>query len=368
MGRRRAATDPSYPRWVWIAAAATVALLIVGGAFVLRALIFPDSADGPSAGNGSPPSTNEPLAQDSPPAVAGSSPCIALNILTSLENADMARALAAEYTAKPRNVDGKCVTPEVTQEKSGAAAGKVAAQFPGVPAGDRPALWLPDSSAWLRIARQGGGNTVPGEGTSIARSATVVAMPETMASALGWDDQPPSWSDVFKMAGEQDIWERLGHGDWGKFKFGKASPLVSTAGLMALAASYGAAGGSVGGLDAMDLKASSLVDKVRAVELGTSHYLATPEHFLWHAREADDAGNVAEFLSAVIKNPSGTTTAAWSARTGQRSRRDPPPRSRSARSTPATACTWQTTRQWSLAETGWTACNGPRPRTSSPLP
>jgi Ca-activated chloride channel family protein len=300
MGRRRAATDPSYPRWVWIAAAATVALLIVGGAFVLRALIFPDSADGPSAGNGSPPSTNGPLAQDSPPAVAGSSPCIALNILTSLENADMARDLAAEYTAKPRNVDGKCVTPEVTQEKSGAAAGKVAAQFPGVPAGDRPAVWLPDSSAWLRIARQGGGTTVPGEGTSIARSAIVVAMPETMASALGWDDQPPSWSDVFKMAGEQDIWERLGHGDWGKFKFGKASPLVSTAGLMALAASYGAAGGSVGGLDAMDLKASSLVDKVRAVELGTSHYMATPEHFLWHAREADDAGNVAEFLSAVI--------------------------------------------------------------------
>ncbi|TLM70514.1 VWA domain-containing protein [Pseudarthrobacter sp. NamB4] len=36
------------------------------------------------------------------------------------------------------------------------------------------------------------------------------------------------------------------------------------------------------------------------MELGTSHYMATPEHFLWHTREADDAGNVAEFLSAVI--------------------------------------------------------------------
>jgi Ca-activated chloride channel family protein len=303
MGRRHAGTEVSYPRWIWIAAAATVALLIFGGAFVLRTLIFPGGSGtgGPSAGAAGPPSAGQPLAQDTPAAAAGSSPCIPLNILTSPENAEMVRALSAEYTAKPRSVDGKCVTPAVTQEKSGVAAGKVAGQFPGVPAGDRPSVWLPDSSAWLRIAREGaGGSQVPQEGISLGQSAIVVAMPETMTSALGWDSNPPSWSEVFKMAGEQDVWERLGHGGWGKFKFGKASPLVSTSGLMALAASYGAAGGSPGGLDDMDLNAPSLVEKVRAVELGTSHYMATPEHFLWHARAADDAGQVSEFLSAVI--------------------------------------------------------------------
>lgn len=297
MGRRHAAADVSYPRWIWVAAAASVALLIVGGAFVLRTLIFPAA----SGGNGGVPSTGEPLTQDSPAAVAGNPPCISLNILTSLENADMVRALSAEYTAKPRNVDGKCVLLAVTQEESGVAAGKVAGQFSGLPAGDKPSIWLPDSSAWLRIAGAGaGGIPVRLEGTSVARSAIVVAMPETMTAALGWDSKLPTWSEVFKMAGEQDIWDRLGHGDWGKFKFGKASPLVSTSGLMALAASYGAAGGSAGGVDGLDLHAPSLVDKVRAVELGTSHYMATPEHFLWHARQADDAGKVSEFLSAVI--------------------------------------------------------------------
>jgi Ca-activated chloride channel family protein len=303
MGRRHAAADPVYPRWIWIAAAATVAVLIVGGALVLRNLIYPASSGtgGTSAGNGGPPTAGAPLPQDSPAAVAGASPCISFNILTSLENADMIRALTAEYTAKPRSVDGKCVTPAVSQEKSGIAAGKVAAQFPGVPAGDRPSIWLPDSSAWLRIAgKDAGGSGVPQEGTSLARSAIVVALPETMAGALGWDSKPPSWSEVFRMAEDRDVWERLGHGDWGKFKFGKASPLVSTSGLMALAASYGAAGGNVGGLDGMDLRAPALVEKVRAVELGTSHYMATPEHFLWHARQADDAGKVSEFLSAVI--------------------------------------------------------------------
>jgi Ca-activated chloride channel family protein len=303
MGRRHAASDVSYPRWIWMAAAATVALLIVGGAFLLRAVIFPGGSGegGTSAGNGVTPSEGEPLAQDSPAAVAGASPCIPLNILTSLENAEMVRALASEYAARPRSVDGKCVTPTVMQEKSGVAARKVAAQFPGVPVGDMPSIWLPDSSAWLRIAREGAsGSPVPQEGISLARSAIVVAMPETMTQALGWDNNPPSWSEVFKMAREQDVWGRLGHGDWGKFKFGKASPVVSTSGLMALAASYGAAGGSVGGLDDMDLGAPALVEKVRAAELGTSHYMATPEHFLWHAREADNAGKVSEFLSAVI--------------------------------------------------------------------
>lgn len=303
MGRRRAATDPTYPRWIWFASAALVGALIVGGAFVLRTLLYPAGSGegGTSAGNGSPPSASEPLRQDSPAAVAGSTPCITLSILTSLENAEMVRALAAGYTAKPRNVDGKCVTPAVTQEKSGVAAGKVSAQFPGVPSGDKPSMWLPDSSAWIRIAGQrAGGGPVPREGTSLARSAVVVAMPATMARALGWDTKAPSWSEVFRMAEDRDIWESLGHGDWGKFKFGKASPLVSTSGLMALAASFGAAGGSAGGLDDMDLDASALVEKVRAVELGTSHYMATPEHFLWHTRQADDAGKVSEFLSAMI--------------------------------------------------------------------
>jgi Ca-activated chloride channel homolog len=300
MGRRHAAADVSYPRWIWIVAAGTVALLILGGGFVLRMLIFPAGPEGNRDGGGAPPAAS-PLTQDSPASVPGNPPCISLNILTSLENADMVRALAAGYTAKPRSVDGKCVTPAVTQEESGVAANKVAGKFSGMAAGDKPSIWLPDSSAWLRIAAAAdGGSPVPQEATSVARSAIVVAMPDTMTAALGWDKQPPSWSEVFKMAGEQDIWERLGHGDWGKFKFGKASPLVSTAGLLALAASYGAAGGSAGGVDGMDLHAPSLIDKVRAVELGTSHYMATPEHFLWHTRQADDAGNVSEFLSAVI--------------------------------------------------------------------
>ena len=39
---------------------------------------------------------------------------------------------------------------------------------------------------------------------------------------------------------------------------------------------------------------------MREHELATSHYMATPEHFLWHARQADDKGSAADFLSAVI--------------------------------------------------------------------
>lgn len=70
-----------------------------------------------------------PLQQDSPAAAPGSLPCISLNILTPLENAEMVQSLATAYTAKPRTVDRRNVTPAVTQEESGTAVGKVAS-FP----------------------------------------------------------------------------------------------------------------------------------------------------------------------------------------------------------------------------------------------
>jgi Ca-activated chloride channel family protein len=133
MGRRHAASDVSYPRWIWVAAAATAALLIVGGGFLLRAVIFPGgSAEGGTSAESTPPA-GDSLAQDTPGAGAGAAPCISLNILTSLENAEMVRALASEYTAKPRSVDSKCVTPVVTEEKSGVAARKAT----GPPSGCR---------------------------------------------------------------------------------------------------------------------------------------------------------------------------------------------------------------------------------------
>jgi Ca-activated chloride channel family protein len=303
MGRRRAARRPSYPRWLLIVAVTAVAVVgLVAGALVLPTFLDTGSSGKSEAAGMPTPSPEAVLPTDQPAAAPGAGPCIQLNVLASLENADMVRSLAAEYMAKPRSVDGLCVTVNVTQEKSGVAATRRAAHFAATPEAERPAVWLPDSTAWLRIAKDkaGNGSGFEQQGTSVARSGIVVAMPASMAKAIGWDAKAPSWADVFKAAEDPGVWERSGHADWGKFKFGKASPTVSTSGLMGLVAAYGVAGQNLKDMDGAELGKAAVIEKVKAGELSTSHYMATPEHFLWHARQHDDTGDVSEFMSAVI--------------------------------------------------------------------
>lgn len=294
---RRAVGRPRYPGWIWVALLAAIAAAVVAASIILPQVTAPRQEAVPV------PQAETPLPADKPAAVAGAAPCIPLTVLSSLENADMVKALAAEYTAKPRSVDGKCVTVTVSSEKSGVAASKVAAQFATAPASERPAVWLPDSTAWLRVAKDeagAAGSSLPLDGASIARSAVVVAMPASLAQAIGWDAKAPSWAEVFAAAQDPGVWQRLGHADWGTFKFGKASPIVSTSGLLALVTSYGVAGDTLKDLNPHALTTDAVIAKVKAGELSTSHYMATPEHFLWHARQADDTGKVSDFLSAVI--------------------------------------------------------------------
>ena len=60
------------------------------------------------------------------------------------------------------------------------------------------------------------------------------------------------------------------------------------------------AAGSGGDLTRDEILDPDVTEEVRQHELATSHYMATPEHFLWHARQSEDKGSVADFLSAVI--------------------------------------------------------------------
>jgi Ca-activated chloride channel homolog len=272
--------------------------LVAGGLAVARTVLH-EADSGPS----SHAPASSPLPQDSPASAAGATPCTELRVLASLENADMLQTLATAYAERPRDVSGHCVTVVVTKQKSGLAAADAASGFADMAAGQRPTMWLPDSAAWLAVARATTANAtavVPASGVSVARSAIVVAMPATLASAIGWRTSVPSWSDVFKAADDPTIWQRRGHPEWGSFKFGKTSPQVASSGLFALVASYGAAASKPTGLTPPDIRAPAVVAKVKAAELATSHYMATPQHFLWHARQADAAGSVAEFLSATI--------------------------------------------------------------------
>ena len=288
-------------RITWAVVVSAVVLLLIGGAAVAAVVV--NGQSGGAEANATPEATAEPIVfpEDEPAATAGAAPCTTVTVLSSLENSEMVAALVEGYNAAPRDVDGTCVTVVAKEDKSGLAAEDAAVGFSDVAEDQRPTLWIPDSSSWLAMARDGGGSAnVPEEGTSIAASDIVLAMPQSLAAAIGWDEKRPSWDDVFAAAGNEDAWSELGHPEWGAFKLGKTSPLIASSGEAAMLASYGSAAGSLEDLSVDDIEDPDVTEEVKQHELATSHYMATPEHFLWHARQSEDQGSVADFLSAVI--------------------------------------------------------------------
>lgn len=286
--------------WGSAAAAAAIVLLAAGG---VTAAVLMNQGDPEAQPEASVPTPAEPVVfeDDEPAAAAGAAPCITVPVLSSLENAEMVAKLAEGYNAQPRDIDGSCVTVVASKDKSGLVADDAAANFKNLPEDQRPLVWIPDASSWLSVARySGGGASVPKEAPSAGYSNIVLAMPQALATAIGWDQQAPTWDDVFAAADDADAWTDLGHPEWGAFKLGKTSPLIASSGEAALLASYGSAAGSVPDLTAEQIEDPEITDVVREHELSTSHYMATPEHFLWHARQSEDAGSVADFLSAVI--------------------------------------------------------------------
>nr|WP_184752521.1 VWA domain-containing protein [Microbacterium thalassium] len=245
---------------------------------------------------------DQPIAfpDDEPAAAAGSDPCTEVSVLSSYENAEMVAALAAAYNDEPRDVNGSCVTVSAEREKSGYAAEQSASGFSQTSM-EQPTVWMPDASTWLAVARDmGAEDVVPASGESTAESNIVLAMPQPLAAAIGWDVEAPSWADVFEAAADENLWSDLGYPEWGSFKLGKTSPVAATSGEAAMLASYGTAAGSLDDVSAATIADPAIAAAVTEQELSVSHYMSTPEHFLWHARQAEQAGSAADFLSAVI--------------------------------------------------------------------
>ncbi|WES63480.1 substrate-binding domain-containing protein [Microbacter sp. GSS18] len=272
---------------IWTTAA--VIVLMIASIGTLSVLIVRATSDEPIA-----------FPDDQPADAAGAGPCTEVSVLSSFENAEMVAALAAGYNAEPRDVGGSCVTVTAEREKSGFAAEQAADGF-SLTAMEQPTVWMPDASTWLAVARDmGAEDIVPASGESTAESNIVLAMPQPLAAAIGWEDEAPSWADVFTAAADENLWSDLGYPEWGSFKLGKTSPVAATSGEAAMFASYGTASGSIEGLSAATIADPEVTAAVTEQELSVSHYMSTPEHFLWHARQSEQAGSAADFLSAVI--------------------------------------------------------------------
>ena len=226
--------------------------------------------------------------------------CVHVTVAASFEKSDLLGRIATDYNGTRPSVDARCVRIDVFRKASGEAERALAAGWHDSD-GPYPDVWSPAATTWVTLLERhrdeaGLPNIVPAGVPAIARSPLVIAMPEPMARALKWPAQDVTWAEIFSLAQDPRGWGRYGHSEWGQFRLAKTSPNVSTSGLHALLATYEAAFQSSGTRDLNDERVRA---SVRGVDSSVVHYGDTVSTFLKNLADADDRGEVFDYVSPI---------------------------------------------------------------------
>lgn len=233
--------------------------------------------------------------------------CVVVDASVSPEKIELLTAMADEFNRSDlasAEIDGEetCVAVVVQSKASGGAAQLLDQGWDEEAEGPRPVLWSPASSAWQTVLNQrfssSGREPIANDATPFMLTPLVIAMPEPMAQALGWPDEPIGWGDVLELARSQQGWGEYGHPEWGEFRLGKTNPNFSTSGLSALIAQTYAAASKRAGLSAEDLRKPEVVQYGSDVETAVVHYGDTTLTFMNNWYRADQRGNPYAYTSA----------------------------------------------------------------------
>ncbi|MEU6860056.1 hypothetical protein AB0B28_14430 [Glycomyces sp. NPDC046736] len=142
---------------------------------------------------------------------------------------------AQDWEATGPQIDGQCVGIEVTQVSSAEASRGITVDWDRKSLGALPIAWVPDSQAWADWvgSSESTSGYVSSEPVVLGQASSVLAVPETTATELGWlGGQPPTWAEVLDAASS------------GAISLAAANPRTSTEGLVAMlnASSDGAGG------------------------------------------------------------------------------------------------------------------------------
>lgn len=127
-----------------------------------------------------------------------------LAVAAAPDLAPAVRSTAAQWQRDHPGTGGVCVTINVTVSEAADVAAAVATKHGVTLTGlgeangttEIPDVWLPDSSVWLvRLAAVAPGFK-PVDGGSVAASPVVLAVPEPVATGLGWKDAAVTWTAV----------------------------------------------------------------------------------------------------------------------------------------------------------------------------
>ncbi|WP_422773494.1 substrate-binding domain-containing protein [Plantactinospora sp. WMMC1484] len=212
---------------------------------------------------------------------------LTLTVAAAPEIAPAVKETAADLTADGAEVDGLCVAVEVTAsepvEVAAAIAGQHGVSLSGVGQASGsavlPNVWLADSSTWLLRLRQQAPAFASRNNASVARSPIVVAMPEPLATTVGWPQKKLGWKDLLG---------RITTGT--QLKTGLVEPSRDAAGLAGLL-SLATAAQSGGGAQAQQATTAAL----RALATGVS---AVREELIARFPRATDPTSLARGLGA----------------------------------------------------------------------
>ncbi len=229
--------------------------------------------------------------------------CLVVDMAVSPEKIDLLTDLARTFNRSGVEVDGECVFVRPQSKSSGLGASLLTEGWNEDAEGPQPVIWSPASSAWGAIVDQrrteAGDGPIAGEGTPFMLTPLVIAMPQPMAEALGYPEEPIGFADIFELSTGGEGWAAFGHPEWGPFLLGKTNPNFSTSGLSALIAQSYAATGKTEGLTTEDLAQQEVIDFATGVESAVVHYGDTTLTFLNNLYRADQRGNALSYASAV---------------------------------------------------------------------
>jgi Ca-activated chloride channel homolog len=229
--------------------------------------------------------------------------CPSILVASSNEKFVLMTALAKTYSDNRRTDWTGCPDAvAVEQVASGTAERKLAEGWTGP---GRPDAWSPAATSWVNLlsehlAKTGGAPIVPpGPLQKIAQSPLVIAVPQKMATAAGWDSRDPTWQELTQLAEDPRGWGRYGHPEWGRFRIGITDPGQSTSGFHSLMAIFYAAAGDKPSLTPGDVANLQNRDFVQKAELAVSDYAPTAGNFLNDLAGAPGTGSENSYLSAL---------------------------------------------------------------------
>jgi Ca-activated chloride channel family protein len=170
--------------------------------------------------------------------------------------------------------------------------------------GPPPHVWIPTTSTEVGLARatSAAGEMLGGDVVSIARSPTVIAMPQPMAEAVGWPDSDLSWNTVAKLAAAENAWAEQGHDEWGPFKLSLVEGVDSEPSMTsveALTQAVGAVPAEASSSEAASAEQFEARAQLLLLERHVEYLGANTQEQIEQLREADGSGELLQTVSAL---------------------------------------------------------------------